>query len=51
MVKKSILKFNNFGHLSFTTARGKKIGFNSYECIQFLNNVNFHAFHVWENAY
>jgi len=25
----------------------KKIGFNDYEFIQFLNNANFHAFHVW----
>jgi len=27
--------------------RGQKIGFNSYECITFLNIANFHAFHVW----
>jgi len=36
-----------FGYLSFTTLQGQKIGFNSCECIQFLNNANFHAFHVW----
>ena len=31
--------------------RGQKIGFNSCECIQFLNNANFHAFHVWEKTH
>jgi len=36
-----------FGYLSFTTYRGQKIGFNSCECIKFLNIANFHAFHVW----
>jgi len=36
-----------FGYLSFTTLQGQKIGFNSCECIQFLNKANFHAFHVW----
>jgi len=30
--------------------RGQKIGFNSCESIQFLNNANFHAFHVWEKT-
>ena len=36
-----------FGYLSFTTAQGQKIGFNSCECIKFLNIANFHAIHVW----
>jgi len=36
-----------FGHLSFTTVRGQKIGFNRCECIQFSNNSNVHALHVW----
>jgi len=32
-----------FGYLSFTTVQGQKIGFNSCECIKFLNIANFHA--------
>ena len=36
-----------FGYLNFTMVRGQKIGFNSFECIKFLNIANFHAFHVW----
>ena len=36
-----------FGCLSFTTVWGQKIGFNSSECIKFLNITNVHAFHVW----
>jgi len=35
-----------FGYLSFTTVRGQKIGFNSCECIKFLNIANFHPIHV-----
>jgi len=33
-----------FGNLSFTLVRGQKIGFNSCECIKFLNIANIHAF-------
>jgi len=36
-----------FGYLSFTTVRGQKTGFNSCECVKFLNIANFHAIHVW----
>jgi len=36
-----------FGYLSFTTVRGKKIGFNSCEFLKFLNIAKFHALHVW----
>jgi len=36
-----------FGYLSFITVRGQKIGFNSCECVKFVNIANFHASHVW----
>jgi len=36
-----------FGYLSFTTFRGQKTGFNSYECIKFLKIANIHALDVW----
>jgi len=36
-----------FGYLSFTTVRRQKIGFNSCECIKFLNIANIHALDVW----
>jgi len=46
--KKSLFwSFIIFGYLSFTTVREQKIGFNSCECIKFLNIANFHVFHVW----
>jgi len=40
------LKFDNFWLSEFHNSLGKKIGFASCECIQFLNIANFHAFHV-----
>jgi len=46
--KKSVFwSFTIFGYLSFTMVRGQKIGFNSGECIKFLNITNFHVFNVW----
>ena len=36
-----------FGYLSFTTVRGRKIGFNSCEFMKFLNIANVHALDVW----
>jgi len=36
-----------YGNLSFTTVQGQKIGFNSCECIKFLNIANIHALDVW----
>jgi len=36
-----------FSYLCFTMVRGKKIGFNSCECIKFFNIANIHAFHIW----
>ena len=36
-----------FADLSFTTVRGQKIGFNSFECIKFLNIANIHVLDVW----
>ena len=45
--KKNIFwSFIIFVDLSFTTVQGQKIGFNSCECINFLNIANFHVFHV-----
>jgi len=42
--KKSVFwSFKIFSYLSFTTVQDKNIGFNSCDCINFLNILNFHV--------
>jgi len=42
------MKFDNFWLSEFHNGSGTKKGFNSCECIKFLNIANIHALDVWE---